>query len=177
VLADLRAQVAANQRGIALVQELIEQYGLKTIQAYMNYVQPNAEATIREMFKSVGHSLSSKSNELATIEEENYMDDGSIIHLKLSIDSNKGEVIFDFAETSAEVYGNWNAPEAITAAFVIYCVRCLVNVDIPLNQGCLAPVKILIPEGSFLSPSDTAVVVGGNVLTSQRITDVIFTTF
>jgi len=129
------------------------------------------------MFKSVGRSISSKSNELATIEEEDYMDDGSIIHLKLSINSNKGETVFDLVRTSAEVCGNWNAPEAVTTAFIIYCVRCLVNVDIPLNQGCLAPVKILIPEGSFLSPSDTAVVVGGSVLTSQRITDVIFTTF
>ena len=166
MLADLRAQVAVNQRGIALVQELIEQYGLKTVQAYMNYVQANAEATLREMFKLVGRSISSKSNELTTIEEEDYMDDRSVIHLKLSIDSNKGEAVFDFVGTSAEVYGNWNAPEAIIAAFVIYCVRCLVNVDIPLNQGCLAPVKIIIPEGSFLSPSDTTVVVGGNVLTS-----------
>nr|ACU18591.1 unknown [Glycine max] len=143
----------------------------------MNYVQVNAEAAVREMLKSVGHRISSKSNELVTIEEEDYMDDGSIIHLKLSIDSNKGEAVFDFAGTSSEVYGNWNAPKAVTAAAVIYCVRCLVNVDIPLNQGCLAPVKILIPEGSFLSPSDTAAVVGGNVLTSQRITDVIFTAF
>ena len=119
MLVDLRAQVAANQRGIALVQELIEQYGLKTVQAYMNYVQANTEVVVREMFKSVGRSISSKSNELATIEEEDYMDDGSIIHLKLSIDSNKGEAVFDFVGTSAEVYGNWNAPEAVTAAFVI----------------------------------------------------------
>ncbi|KAK7400356.1 hypothetical protein VNO78_11562 [Psophocarpus tetragonolobus] len=176
-LSDLRAQVAANQRGISLVQELIEQYGLETVQAYMNYVQMNAEAAVREMLKSVSQRISSKSNELVTIEEEDYMDDGSIIHLKLSIDSNKGEAVFNFAGTSAEVYGNWNAPEAVTAAAVIYCLRCLVNVDIPLNQGCLAPVKILIPEGSFLSPSDNAAVVGGNVLTSQRITDVIFTAF
>ncbi|KAK7286484.1 hypothetical protein RJT34_21505 [Clitoria ternatea] len=73
---------------------------------------------------------------------------GSVIHLTLSINANKGEgeAVFDFAGTSAEVYGNWNAPEAVTAAAVIYCVWCLVNVDIPLNQGCLAPVKILIPE-------------------------------
>ncbi|KAL4393985.1 5-oxoprolinase 1 isoform X1 [Arachis hypogaea] len=177
-LSDLHAQVAANQRGISLVQELIEQYGLETVQAYMNYVQKNAEAAVREMLKSVGRRISSESNENgATIEEEDYMDDGSVIHLKLSIDSNKGEAVFDFGGTSAEVYGNWNAPEAVTAAAVIYCVRCLVNIDIPLNQGCLAPVKILIPEGSFLSPSDSAAVVGGNVLTSQRITDVIFTAF
>ncbi|KAL5054529.1 hypothetical protein RYX36_035211 [Vicia faba] len=177
-LSDLHAQVAANQRGIYLVLELIEQYGLETVQAYMNYVQLNAEGAVREMLKSVGRRISSESNEKSVaIEEEDYMDDGSVIHLKLSIDSNKGEAVFDFAGTSAEVYGNWNAPEAVTAAAVIYCIRCLVDVDIPLNQGCLAPVKILIPEGSFLSPSDTAAVVGGNVLTSQRITDVVFTAF
>ncbi|KAE9597078.1 hypothetical protein Lal_00007721 [Lupinus albus] len=177
-LSDLRAQVAANQRGIALVQELIEQYGLETFQAYMNYVQMNAEEAVREMLKSVGQKISSESNEnTVTIEEEDYMDDGSIIPLKLSIDSNKGEAVFDFGGSSAEVYGNWNAPEAVTAAAVIYCIRCLVDVDIPLNQGCLAPVKIHIPEGSFLSPSDSAAVVGGNVLTSQRITDVVFTAF
>lgn len=177
-LSDLQAQVAANQRGICLVLELIEQYGLETVQAYMNYVQMNAEGAVREMLKSVGRRISSESNEnFVTIEEEDYMDDGSVIHLKLSIDSNKGEAIFDFGGTSAEVYGNWNAPEAVTAAAVIYCIRCLVDIDIPLNQGCLAPVKIHIPEGSFLSPSDSAAVVGGNVLTSQRITDVVFTAF
>lgn len=177
-LSDLRAQVAANQRGISLLQELIEQYGLETVQAYMNYVQMNAEEAVREMLKTVGNTVSSKSDENSvTLVEEDCMDDGSVIHLKLSIDFNKGEAIFDFGGTSSEVYGNWNAPEAVTAAAVIYCLRCLVDVDIPLNQGCLAPVKILIPEGSFLSPSDMAAVVGGNVMTSQRITDVIFSAF
>lgn len=177
-LSDLRAQVAANQRGISLLQELIEQYGLETVQAYMNYVQMNADEAVREMLKSVGKKVSSKSDEnFVTLVEEDYMDDGSVIHLKLSIDFNKGEAIFDFGGTSSEVYGNWNAPEAVTAAAVIYCLRCLVDVDIPLNQGCLAPVKILIPEGSFLSPSDMAAVVGGNVMTSQRITDVVFSAF
>lgn len=177
-LSDLRAQVAANQRGISLLQELIQQYGLETVQAYMNYVQMNAEEAVREMLKTVGNKVSSKSDENSvTLVEEDCMDDGSVIHLKLSIDFNKGEAIFDFGGTSSEVYGNWNAPEAVTAAAVIYCLRCLVDVDIPLNQGCLAPVKILIPEGSFLSPSDMAAVVGGNVMTSQRITDVIFSAF
>lgn len=177
-LSDMRAQVAANQRGISLLQELIEQYGLETVQAYMNYVQMNAEEAVREMLKTVGNKVSSKLDENSvTLVEEDCMDDGSVIHLKLSIDFNKGEAIFDFGGTSSEVYGNWNAPEAVTAAAVIYCLRCLVDVDIPLNQGCLAPVKILIPEGSFLSPSDMAAVVGGNVMTSQRITDVIFSAF
>ncbi|OIT01212.1 PREDICTED: 5-oxoprolinase [Nicotiana attenuata] len=181
-LSDLHAQVAANQRGIALINELIEQYGLETVQAYMNYVQANAEEAVREMLKSVAARVSSETKMsgkggVVTIEEEDYMDDGSTIHLKLTIDSLKGEAFFDFSGTSPEVYGNWNAPEAVTAAAVIYCVRCLVNVDIPLNQGCLAPVKIYIPPGSFLSPSDKAAVVGGNVLTSQRITDVVLTAF
>lgn len=181
-LSDLRAQVAANQRGISLIKELIDQYGLKTVQAYMTYVQLNAEEAVREMLKSVATKVSSQSAQLEgrnsiSIEEEDYMDDGSIIHLKLTIDPDKGEAFFDFSGTSSEVYGNWNAPEAVTAAAVIYCLRCLVDVDIPLNQGCLAPVKIHIPPGSFLSPSDKAAVVGGNVLTSQRITDVVLTAF
>ncbi|KAK0591883.1 hypothetical protein LWI29_009714 [Acer saccharum] len=181
-LSDLRAQVAANQRGISLIKELIEQYSLKTVQAYMTYVQLNAEEAVREMLKSVAARISSESAKLGernsvTIEEEDYMDDGSIIHLKLTIDSDKGEASFDFSGTSSEVYANWNAPQAVTAAAVIYCLRCLVDVDIPLNQGCLAPVKIHIPQGSFLSPSDKAAVVGGNVLTSQRVTDVVLTAF
>lgn len=178
-LSDLHAQVAANQRGISLIKELIEQYGLDTVQAYMTYVQVNAEAAVREMLKSVAARVSSDSDKFdtVTIEEEDFMDDGSVIHLKLTIDSKRGEAVFDFSGTSAEVYGNWNAPEAVTAAAVIYCLRCLVNVEIPLNQGCLAPVKIHIPPGSFLSPSDKAAVVGGNVLTSQRITDVVLTAF
>ncbi|XP_059647017.1 5-oxoprolinase 1 [Cornus florida] len=181
-LSDLRAQVAANQRGISLIKELIEQYGLETVQAYMTYVQVNAEGAVREMLKSVAARVLSESAKLGergsvTIEEEDYMDDGSVIHLKLNIDPERGEAVFDFSGTGPEVYGNWNAPEAVTAAAVIYCLRCLVDVEIPLNQGCLAPVKIHIPVGSFLSPSDKAAVVGGNVLTSQRITDVVLTAF
>ncbi|TQD95089.1 hypothetical protein C1H46_019295 [Malus baccata] len=160
-LSDLRAQVAANQRGITLIKELIKQCGLDTVQAYMTYVHLNAEEAVREMLKSVAARVlsqlaSSGDQSSVTIEEEDYMDDSG---------------------TSPEVYGNWNAPEAVTAAAVIYCLRCLVDVDIPLNQGCLAPVKIYIPPGSLLSPSDKAVVVGGNVLTSQRITDVVLTVF
>ncbi|KAJ4978030.1 hypothetical protein NE237_008810 [Protea cynaroides] len=181
-LSDLRAQVAANQRGISLIKELIEQYGLETVQAYMTHVQTNAEEAVREMLKSVsarvaGPSADFGERDSVTIEEEDYMDDGSVIHLKLVINTEKGEALFDFSGTSPEVYGNWNAPETVTAAAVIYCLRCLVDVDIPLNQGCLAPVKIHIPKGSFLSPSDKAAVVGGNVLTSQRITDVVLTAF
>lgn len=179
-LSDLHAQIAANQRGISLIKELIEQYGLETVQSYMNHVQVNAEGAVREMLKSVAAKVSESAKvegDSLIIEEEDSMDDGSVIHLKLTIDRKRGEAFFDFSGTSPEVYGNWNAPEAVTAAAVIYCLRCLVDVDIPLNQGCLAPVKIYIPPGSFLSPSDKAAVVGGNVLTSQRITDVVLTAF
>lgn len=175
-LSDLHAQVAANQRGIVLIKELINQYGLVTVQSYMNHVQKNAEEAVREMLRVVASRVE-KENGSCVIEDEDYMDDGSVLHLKLTLDSCKGEATFDFEGTSPEVYGNWNAPEAVTAAAVIYCLRCLVDVDIPLNQGCLAPVKILVPKGSFLSPSDKAAVVGGNVLTSQRVTDVVLMAF
>ncbi|KAK4776422.1 hypothetical protein SAY86_005110 [Trapa natans] len=176
-LSDLHAQVAANQRGISLIKELIGQYGLATVQAYMKHVQSNAEQAVREMLRSVAASRVTPEKKLVTVEEEDYMDDGSRIKLALTIDPVKGEAVFDFEGTSPEVYGNWNAPEAVTAAAVIYCLRCLVDVEIPLNQGCLAPVRIIIPEGSFLSPGDKSAVVGGNVLTSQRVTDVVFTAF
>jgi len=175
-LSDLHAQVAANQRGISLIKELINQYGLVTVQTYMNHVQKNAEVAVREMLKTVASRVA-KENGSCVVEDEDYMDDGSVLHLKLTLDAIKGEATIDFEGTSPEVYGNWNAPEAVTTAAVIYCLRCLVDVDIPLNQGCLAPVKILIPKGSFLSPSDKAAVVGGNVLTSQRVTDVILMAF
>jgi len=175
-LSDLHAQVAANQRGISLIKELINQYGLVTVQSYMNHVQKNAEVAVREMLKTVASRVA-KENGSCVVEDEDYMDDGSVLHLKLTLDAIKGEATIDFEGTSPEVYGNWNAPEAVTTAAVIYCLRCLVDVDIPLNQGCLAPVKILIPKGSFLSPSDKAAVVGGNVLTSQRVTDVILMAF
>ncbi|KAI5559373.1 hypothetical protein BDE02_17G105300 [Populus trichocarpa] len=165
-LLDLHAQVAAKQSGISLIKELIEQYGLEIVQAYMTYVQLNAVEAARQMLKSVASRVSSQSakfgeNDNIAMEEEDSMDDGSITHLKLNIHSNKGgEAFFDYRGTSPEVRGNWNALEAVIAAAVIYCLRCLVDVDIPLNQGCLAPVGIHVPKGSFLSPSDKAAFVG-----------------
>ncbi|XP_048447652.1 5-oxoprolinase 1-like [Pyrus x bretschneideri] len=104
----------------------------------MTYVQLNAEEAVREKLKSIAarvlsQSTSSGDQSSVTIEEEHYMDNGSVIHLKLTIDSMKGEANFDFSGTSPEVYGNWNAPEAVTAAAVICCLHCLVDVDIPLT--------------------------------------------
>ena len=105
------------------------------------------------------------------------MDDGSVIRLRLTLNRAEGTAVFDFTGTSAEVHGNWNAPPAVTSAAVIYCVRCLVNQEIPANEGCLKPIRIVVPEGTFLSPSESAAVVGGNVLTSQRVTDVCLSAF
>lgn len=105
------------------------------------------------------------------------MDDGSRIKLTIFIDEEEGSAVFDFAGTGPEMYGNCNAPRAITFSAIIYCLRCMVKHDIPLNQGCLAPVKVLIPPGSILDPTETAAVVGGNVLTSQRVVDVVLKAF
>ena len=171
-LNDLKAQIAANQKGINLISTLIEDYGEEVVQFYMRNIQDNAELSVRNLLKDV-----SKRFEGQDLSAVDYMDDGSPIKLKISIDPAKGEAIFDFAGTGPEVYGNTNAPQAVTYSAIIYCLRCLISEDIPLNQGCLKPIEVLIPPKSFLSPSDKAAVVGGNVLTSQRVTDVIFRCF
>ena len=169
---DLRAQVSANQKGIYLIETLIEEYGEETVQFYMINIQKNAEQCVRRLLKDVHKRFEGK--ELSALD---HMDDGSPIQLKITIDPDKGEAEFDFEGTGPEVYGNINAPQAITYSAIIYCLRCLISEDIPLNQGCLRPIHVKIPPKSILSPSPGAAVVGGNVLTSQRITDVIFKAF
>uniref|UniRef100_A0A9J8D715 5-oxoprolinase, ATP-hydrolysing n=1 Tax=Cyprinus carpio carpio TaxID=630221 RepID=A0A9J8D715_CYPCA len=174
-LSDLRAQVAANQRGCQLVGELIASYGLEVVQAYMGYIQSNAELAVRDMLKDFARRRRQETSSLE-VEAEDQMDDGTRIRLKVQIDE-QGSAVFDFTGTGTEVWGNCNAPRAITLSALIYCLRCMVGQDIPLNQGCLAPVKVIIPPGSILQPSQNAAVVGGNVLTSQRVVDVIFKAF
>ncbi|CAK7202586.1 hypothetical protein SEUCBS139899_005310 [Sporothrix eucalyptigena] len=169
---DLKAQVSANQKGISLIESLFEEYGEETVDLYMRAIQDNAAACVRALLKQV-----SKRFEGRDLSAVDHMDDGSPIRLRVSIDAEKGEALFDFAGTGPEVYGNINAPEAVTYSAIIYCLRCLISEDIPLNQGCLRPVTVKIPPKSLLSPSDRAAVVGGNVLTSQRVTDVIFKAF
>ncbi|XP_044309191.1 5-oxoprolinase [Varanus komodoensis] len=175
-LSDLRAQVAANQKGIQLVSKLIGQYGLEVVQAYMAHIQANAEVAVREMLKDFATRRGQAGCPLV-VEAEDFMDDGSPIRLKVTVDPQEGSAVFDFAGSGHEVYGNGNAPRAITLSALIYCLRCLVGQDIPLNQGCLAPVQVLIPRGCLLDPSPDAAVVGGNVLTSQRVVDVILRAF
>jgi 5-oxoprolinase (ATP-hydrolysing) len=169
---DLKAQVAANQKGINLINTLMSDYGESVVKFYMTNIQDNAEQSVRSLLKDVY-----KRFEGQDLSAEEFMDDGSPIRLKITIDSEKGEAVFDFSGTGPEVYGNINAPEAVTYSAIIYCLRCLISEEIPLNQGCLKPIHVRIPKKSFLSPSDNAAVVGGNVLTSQRVTDTIFKAF
>ncbi|RKL22567.1 Uncharacterized protein C11D3.15 [Fusarium oxysporum] len=169
---DLRAQVSANQKGISLIETLIAEYGEETVQFYMVHIQNNAEQCVRRLLKDVYKRFEGR--DLSAVD---FMDDGSPIRLKIRIDPEQGEAEFDFSGTGPEVYGNINAPQAITFSAIIYCLRCLISEDIPLNQGCLKPIHVKIPPKSILSPSPGAAVVGGNVLTSQRITDVIFKAF
>ncbi|XP_007444496.1 5-oxoprolinase, partial [Python bivittatus] len=175
-LSDLRAQVAANQKGIHLVNELIGQYGLGVVQAYMGHIQANAEVAVRAMLRNFAARQGSPEFPLQ-VEAKDFMDDGTPICLRVTVDPQEGRAVFDFTGTGHEVYGNWNAPRAITLSALIYCLRCMVGEDIPLNQGCLSPVRIVVPERSILDPSLDAAVVGGNVLTSQRVVDVIFRAF
>uniref|UniRef100_A0A674GAY9 5-oxoprolinase, ATP-hydrolysing n=1 Tax=Taeniopygia guttata TaxID=59729 RepID=A0A674GAY9_TAEGU len=171
-LADLRAQVAANQKGIGLVRELIEQHGLEVVQAYMGHVQANAELAVRDTLRAVAARWGT------SLAAEDTMDDGTPIRLRVvPPPSPQGSAVFDFGGTGPEVLGNCNTPRAITLSALIYCLRCLVGHDIPLNQGCLAPVQVRIPPGSILDPSPEAAVVGGNVLTSQRVVDVVLRAF
>ncbi|KAH8803506.1 5-oxoprolinase [Xylogone sp. PMI_703] len=170
-LSDLRAQIAANQKGISLVNGLISEYGIKCVHNYMYAIQSTAATAVRELLKTISSKLGN------VLQAVDYMDDGTPIALTIIIDGKKGEAIFDFSGTGEEVFGNINAPVAITHSAVIYCMRALIKSDIPLNQGCLDPIDICIPPRSLLSPSKGAGVVGGNVLTSQRITDVILRAF
>jgi 5-oxoprolinase (ATP-hydrolysing) len=183
-------------QGIQLVTELIDSYGLDVVQAYMNHIQENAEVAVRQVLKDFGRKAQAKTGR-SVLSAEDLMDDGSVISLKViffiflnsfrkililiflkvSINCEQGSAIFDFTGTGPEVWGNINAPRAVTHSALIYSLRCLVGEDIPLNQGCLQPVEIIIPEKSLLNPSDNAAVVGGNVLTSQRVVDVILLAF
>jgi 5-oxoprolinase (ATP-hydrolysing) len=166
-ISDLKAQIAANARGISLIERLIDEYGLQTVQMYMLAIQRTAELAVRNLLKDMYHRYGGK-----PLEALDYMDDGTPINLKITIEPD-GSAVFDFAGTGAEVYGNINAPEAITHSAIIYSLRCMINSDIPLNQGCLSSIDVRIPSPSILSPTRAAAVVGGNVTTSQRVTDVV----
>ncbi|CAF1096220.1 unnamed protein product [Rotaria sp. Silwood1] len=179
-IADLKAQIAANLKGVKLVQELIDIYSLKVVQAYMRYIQDNAETAVKDLLKSVLHSFSEKEHkhqDNIKLHAVDYMDDGSKICLCIDIDGQQSKAKFDFTGTSEQVWYNWNAPRSITNSAIIYCLRAMIAHEIPLNNGCMRPIEVILPPGSLLNPHKDAAVVGGNVLTSQRLVDVILHAF
>lgn len=142
----------------------------------MGHIQQNASECVRDMLKEIAADAKRRTGKSVLYAKE-FMDDGSPIVLTVSINETDGTAIFDFTGTGYEVYGNCNAPRAITFSAIIYCLRAMVGFEIPLNQGCLNPIRVVIPKNSILDPSDNAAVVGGNVLTSQRIVDTILKAF
>lgn len=171
-ISDLKAQVSANHKGLSLLENLTEAYTLPVIQTYLSAIQSAADLAVRNLLKKVYSN--SHGQKLRAVD---FLDDGTLISLEILIDPELGEAVFDFSETGDEVYANLNTPKAILYSAVLYVLRCLINLDMPLNNGCLVPIKIITREGSIVDPSYEAAVVGGNVETSQRIVDVILKTF
>ncbi len=159
-IADLKAQLAACEKGAQELKRLSEQYGLATLHAYMGHVQDNAEATLKACLKE----LNSGSFEYS-------MDDGSIIKVVITIDKQNSRAKVDFSGTSDQHEGNFNAPTSVAKAAVLYVFRCLVNKSMPLNAGFFRALDIIVPEGSMLAPQYPAAVVSGNVETAQYIVD------
>ena len=162
-LADMRAQVAANQKGVEELHRMVEHFGLDVVKAYMGHVQDNAEEAVRRVV-SVLHDGSYRY----------LLDNGAVIEVSIAVDRDKREAVIDFTGTSAQLINNFNAPSAICMAAVLYVFRTLVDDDIPLNAGCLKPLKVVIPEGSMLNPDYPASVVSGNVETSSCITNALY---
>jgi len=162
-IADLQAQIAANEKGVAEIARMIDQFGLDVVHAYMGHVQDNAEEQVRRVIEVLGDGS-------FTYE----MDNGAQVSVKVSIDTATRTARLDFAGSSAQRPDNFNAPAAVCRAAVLYVFRTLVADDIPLNEGCLKPIEIVIPEGSMLNPVRPGAVVAGNVETSQVITDAIY---
>ncbi len=159
-VADLKAQLAANARGIAELESLIARCGRETVVRYMAHVQDNAEACVREVIGRLGDGH---------LRYE--MDDGSAIEVTVKVDQHERSAVVDFAGTSPQQPGNFNAPFAVCTAAVLYVFRTLVDSDFPLNEGCLRPLSIRVAQGSMLNPVTPAAVVAGNVETSQCVVD------
>ncbi len=162
-IADLKAQVAANARGAHEIGRMIAQYGLDVVQAYMAHVQDNAEESVR-------HLISNLSDGRFRVET----DQGTAIEVTITVNREKRSARIDFTGTSPQQPNNFNAPEPVTRAAVLYVFRVMVDAPIPINAGCLRPLDIVIPEGSMLSPRYPAAVVAGNTETSQIVTNALF---
>lgn len=162
-VADLKAQIAANEKGVQELRRMAGHFGLDVVRAYMGHVQDNAEESVRRLVATLSDS------------EFSYpTDQGSLICVKITVDRQKREATVDFTGTSDQQLNNFNAPEPVARAAVLYVFRVMVEQPIPMNAGCLRPIRIIIPEGSMLRPVYPAAVVAGNVETSQHVTNALF---
>ena len=177
-LADLKAQIAANEKGVQELRRMVTQFGLDVVQAYMRHVQDNAEESVRKAIQLIGvrSLLSDRENgNLTPIKRFTLpLDNGAQIRVSVAIDVARRSAVIDFTGTSAQQANNFNAPRAVCMAAVLYVFRTLVDDDIPLNAGCLKPIEVIIPEGSMLNPLPPASVVAGNVETSSCITNALY---
>ncbi len=162
-LADLRAQIAANEKGAAELKLMVEQYGRETVSSYMRHVQDNAEECVRRVITAL------RDGEFTLP-----LDNGAEIRVKVRVDAGARSACIDFTGSSGQLPNNFNAPRSITVAAVLYVFRTLVQDDIPLNAGCLKPLTIIVPECSMLNPQPPAAVVAGNVETSTCVTNALY---
>jgi 5-oxoprolinase (ATP-hydrolysing) len=160
---DLKAQIAANEKGVRELKRMVEAFSLAVVEAYMGHVQDNADESVRRVL-----------DKLADGEAESMSDQGAVIKVKISVDKERREATVDFTGTSPQQASNFNAPEPVTRAAILYVFRVMVDDDIPMNAGCLRPIRIIVPEGSMLSPQYPAAVVAGNVEVSQIVTNTLF---
>jgi 5-oxoprolinase (ATP-hydrolysing) len=160
---DLKAQIAANEKGVHELRRMVRHFTLPVVRAYMGHVQDNAAESVRRVIDRLHDS---------TFAVE--MDQGTVIKVRIAVDKKKREATVDFTGTSAQQPNNFNAPEPVTRAAVLYVFRVMVDDDIPMNAGCLRPIRIIIPKKSLLSPEFPAAVVAGNVETSQEVTNCLF---
>jgi 5-oxoprolinase (ATP-hydrolysing) len=162
-MADLKAQIAANEKGVQELRRMVEQFGLDVVQAYMRHVQDNAEESVRRVITRLKDGAFTLP-----------LDNGAQIQVAVRVNAAERTAEIDFTGTSAQLPNNFNAPRAVCMAAVLYVFRSLVDDDIPLNAGCLKPLKVIIPKGSMLNPNPPASVVAGNVETSTCITNALF---
>ena len=162
-IADLRAQIAANQKGVEELAAMVAQFGRVTVAAYMQHVQDNAEESVRRVITAL------KDGQFTLP-----LDNGAHIDVKVTVDTAAREATIDFTGTSGQLPNNFNAPKAVTMAAVLYVFRTLVDDDIPLNAGCLKPLHVVVPEGCMLNPRPPAAVVAGNVETSTCVTNALY---
>ncbi len=162
-LADLSAQIAANETGLNELRKIVGRYGVNVVNAYMRHVQDNAEQSVRRV--------------MAVLRDGKFeypMDQGCMIKVSISVDRERREATIDFSGTSVQNPTNYNAPSAVCKAAILYVLRTLVNDEIPLNQGCLKPVKLILPERSMITPEYPAAVMAGNIEVSQAIANALY---